>query len=239
MDSIKNLIEQINSLRDTNNPLYDHIKRPDILISGLKQLDELIGMKQLKETIMEIVFTHLLDCHKNSTRGIYYGLGVNETKKKIVQVDNWHDSFDELSKSFSSLNRNFNNLKEKYPRRKINTPRVGSDDIAWRDMEIGLSIATSNLSRTKNLVDIFLERQEETKISLEDDEKDYLVVCGRNELVAKFSGQSAGLAYNFLLNNRGKTIIIEEAYILYTGDKDIWMNIQEKYPLDSMDIERC
>lgn len=247
MDTVRNLIQQIYILRDNNNILFKHIKRPDVLISGLEQLDELIGMRQLKETISEIVYTYLLDSHKGKITGvfhfcnhgepgtgktrsakiiarIYYGLGVNENKRKVVEIDNWYNSFDELTKNFTSINRCFNNLKEKYPRRRGSTPRISSDDVAWRDMEISLSIANTNLGKTKNLVDDFLDRQDENKTTtvLGDDEKDYLIICGRNELVAKFSGQSAGLAYNFLLNNRGKTIIIEEAYSLYTGDKDIF-----------------
>lgn len=248
MDTIRNLIRQIYILRDDNNILYKYIKRPEVLISGLEQLDELIGMKQLKETISEIVYTYLLDSYRGKITGvfhfcnhgepgtgktrsakiiakIYYGLGVNENKRKVVEIDIWHNSFDELTKNFTSINRSFNNLKEKYPRRRTSTPRVNPDDVLWRDMEIGLGIANSNLVKTKNLVDDFLDRQEENKTTLidsKDDEKDYLVICGRNELVAKFAGQSAGLAYNFLLNNRGKTIIVEEAYSLYTGDKDIF-----------------
>jgi hypothetical protein len=54
------------------------------------------------------------------------------------------------------------------------------------------------------------------------DESVYCVVCGRNELVARFMGQTSGLAYDFLMANRGKTIIIEEAYSLCTGDKDLY-----------------
>lgn len=247
MDTIKDLVEQILILRDGNNPLYGYIKRPDILISGLKQLDELIGMKQLKETIIEIVFTYLLDSHKNSVSGvyhfcnygepgtgktkaakiiarIYYGLGLNEKRRNVTEPDSWRAALVELVRNFNSLNRNFNSLKEKYPK-KVTTPRVSAEDLAWRDMEMGLSIANNNLTKTKNLINSFLEKQEAENTDNKnhnEDEADYLVVCGRNELVAKFSGQTAGLAYNFLLNNRGKTIIIEEAYSLYTGDKDIF-----------------
>src|SRR5690606_9578537 len=35
------------------------------------------------------------------------------------------------------------------------------------------------------------------------DESVYCVICGRNELVARFMGQTSGLAYNFLMENRG------------------------------------
>jgi DNA polymerase III delta prime subunit len=48
----------------------------------------------------------------------------------------------------------------------------------------------------------------------------YIVVCGRSELVAEYSGQSTIKTFDYLMANRGKVIIIEEAYLLYTGDRD-------------------
>jgi SpoVK/Ycf46/Vps4 family AAA+-type ATPase len=55
------------------------------------------------------------------------------------------------------------------------------------------------------------------------DEKTFeeaVVVCGRSELVAEYSGQSTIKTKDFLMANRGKVVIIEEAYLLYTGDRD-------------------
>jgi hypothetical protein len=51
-------------------------------------------------------------------------------------------------------------------------------------------------------------------------QQEQIVICGREDLVAPFSGQTSEKAKNFLMNNRGRCIIFEEAYSLCTSDKD-------------------
>lgn len=47
-----------------------------------------------------------------------------------------------------------------------------------------------------------------------------VVIAGRTDLVAEFSGQTGPKTQAFFAKHRGKVIIIEEAYTLYTGDRD-------------------
>lgn len=47
-----------------------------------------------------------------------------------------------------------------------------------------------------------------------------IVVCGRSDLIAAYAGQTTIKCSDFLKLHRGKCIIIEEAYLLYTGDRD-------------------
>lgn len=54
----------------------------------------------------------------------------------------------------------------------------------------------------------------------EDDSESDIVVCGRQDLIAGFAGQSSLKTFEFLLKNRGKCVIIEEAYLLWTGEND-------------------
>ena len=47
-----------------------------------------------------------------------------------------------------------------------------------------------------------------------------VIVCGRTQLVGEYSGQTTPKTNKFLTENLGKVVIIEEAYLLYTGEKD-------------------
>ena len=45
-------------------------------------------------------------------------------------------------------------------------------------------------------------------------------VCGREDLVGQYAGHTPPKTIGFLRAHRGSVIIIEEAYLLYTGDQD-------------------
>lgn len=45
-------------------------------------------------------------------------------------------------------------------------------------------------------------------------------VCGRTDFVGEYAGQTTPKTQKFLMEHRGQVIIIEEAYLLYTGEKD-------------------
>lgn len=47
-----------------------------------------------------------------------------------------------------------------------------------------------------------------------------VVICGRTEFVGEYVGQTTPKANKFLMENRGKVVVIEEAYLLHTGEKD-------------------
>lgn len=47
-----------------------------------------------------------------------------------------------------------------------------------------------------------------------------LVVCGREDFVGSYQGTTAPKTLDFLMRHRGKVIIVEEAYLLFTDEKD-------------------
>lgn len=104
--------------------------------------------------------------------------------------------------------------------------RRNSEEISWKELEASLSMSNVTIKKAEELITALLTTEESKEVDNDDDpnldESIYCIVCGRNELVAKFMGQSSGLAYDFMMSNRGKTIIIEEAYVLYEGEKDIF-----------------
>lgn len=58
------------------------------------------------------------------------------------------------------------------------------------------------------------------EISQQNDE--LIVVAGRENFIAEYSGQTAIKTLNFLKSCLGKCVIIEEAYLLYHGESDIY-----------------
>lgn len=116
-------------------------------------------------------------------------------------------------------------IVESSPRSVTMHIRRSSEEISWRDLELSLLSSNENAKKVDDLITGLLTTDEKKQEDDDDpnlDESVYCIVCGRNELVAKFMGQSSGLAYDFMMSNRGKTIIIEEAYVLYEGEKDIF-----------------
>lgn len=105
----------------------------------------------------------------------------------------------------------------------------------WIDLDDSFKSINSSVKKVNDSVSNIYEelnsKYEYCETDSDEDEDDfndnpnvnedvYCVVCGRSELVAGFIGQTSIQAYDFLMLNRGKTVIIEEAYSLYEGDRD-------------------
>lgn len=65
-----------------------------------------------------------------------------------------------------------------------------------------------------------LENSKLNKTDLSTDK--IIIVAGREDFVAEYAGQTSIKTYNFLKSCLGKCIIIEEAYVLYTGESDTY-----------------
>jgi hypothetical protein len=87
--------------------------------------------------------------------------------------------------------------------------------------------STSKQSELWDAIKVKLKQfgEELTNSNLEDKiekEKDLIIVCGRENFVAEYAGQTSIKTSEFLKKNLGKCIIIEEAYLLYNGDNDTY-----------------
>lgn len=179
---------------------------------------------------------------------IYYALGCVEfsshehkEKKEDPHQAKWRfldTELKTLTQDLDIIRKNYFLLKERHYAKKVvkstsasiigRNPvvRTSSGEDSWKAIEQALTSTEETLTASKNITEILLHTntpdvKEDKEDNPDVDEKVYCVVCGRNELVAKFMGQTAGQTYDFLMANRGKTIIIEEAYVLWTGERDI------------------
>lgn len=244
------------------SPLVKVIRRPQILLSALRELDTMVEMDALKEDMVDQVISYCVNGSRFSQEEeksprrrvlhfcnygdpgtgktyaskivakVYYGLGFMEQARE--RKENAEDTstgkwkfvaakLETLQEEVAKLRKNYLLLKEKHAVRKLGKTASPTEE-GWRYLETNLSLTEETLTTLSRVVEFTPNREQFT--STEDDdpnvaEEVYCVVCGRNELVAKFMGQTAGQTYDFLMANRGKTIIIEEAYVLWTGERDI------------------
>lgn len=177
---------------------------------------------------------------------IYYALGcVNYIQERKEEKEDIHKSklrflnakLKIMCQDLDILRKNYSVLKERHHVKKINkstssslisrslTVRSSSNEDPWKTIDQTLELTEEAVATCRDITQQS-DGNDTSSTHMEDDnpnieENVYCIVCGRNELVAKFMGQTAGQTYNFLMANRGKTIIIEEAYVLWTGERDI------------------
>jgi hypothetical protein len=58
--------------------------------------------------------------------------------------------------------------------------------------------------------------------SFVNNQEDNIIVCGREDFVAEYAGQTSIKTSTFLKKCLGKCVIIEEAYLLYLGENDAY-----------------
>ncbi len=132
---------------------------------------------------------------------IWKALGVLKIKEEEVSLK----TYEVLSK-VNSIRDHFLDLYEKYK---------SSSKLSWKQTNIEWELLKEEL---KDFGDK-LSSNKNTEIKKEDQEN-MIIVCGRENFVAEYAGQTSAKTYNFLKDNLGKCIIIEEAYLLYNSEND-------------------
>lgn len=214
--------------------ILDYHKLEQTLIN----LDSLVEMYSVKYVIvthiqMLIVMAYkgimsgkpIKDCYKGDMlHTVFYGhpgVGKSRTAKYLAEV--WKalgilrsnkDSFiletpfskEDALKRVNDIRSSFLDLYEKCKANPKSTSKQSElwDSIKGKLKKFGDELAKSNL---------------EEKI---EEENDLIIICGRENFVAEYAGQTSIKTSEFLKKNLGKCIIIEEAYLLYNGDNDTY-----------------
>jgi hypothetical protein len=276
---ISQLILRLEKLVENKHKIAEFIKRPRVLISALKSVNDLIEMDTFKTSIVEMIQGTMVNVYTNSNKNgkfdnqmlhfcnygspgtgktksskilakIYYGIGMDtnlviEKEPVSSKSDIDSDKLEELTEALSEMKQQyslayteFNSLKGRLLKRRVS--KIGdtiapnrteeANNRSWRSLGASLKNMDESLEDATRIsigihedLDVISTNIIE-EVNVDDDpnvsEDTYCVVCGRGELVAGFIGQTAVQAYEFLLSNMGKTVIIEEAYSLYEGDRD-------------------
>lgn len=212
---------------------YLHGKYPSIrsnisieeLSNALAELDNLIEIYGVKEAILNqiemlivlIIKEDFGSFNKDMLHTVFYGSpGVGKSKTSLILAKIWRalgilkrspvgivysnpkKHFDKISE----IRNDFINLYDSYlvPDKKDCKSMMEKYEKKW------LSIYNQLIS-----INFFSINQEDT-----------IVVCGREDFVAEYAGQTSIKTSTFLKKCLGKCVIIEEAYLLYLGESDTY-----------------
>jgi len=238
MEYIPEFIDNL-KLWHTKDPIikeiiFDYEK----LEQTLRNLDSLVEMYPVKCVIIKhiqmlIVMAYkaiisgksVNECYKGDMlHTVFYGhpgVGKSRTARYLAEV--WRalgilrsskQSFifeQPLSKevALKRVNDIRNSFLDLYEKCKANPKSTSKQIDLWDNIKTKLKDFGDELAKS-NLEDLI------------EEEKDLIIVCGREQFVAEYAGQTSVKTSEFLKKNLGKCIIIEEAYLLYNGDSDTY-----------------
>lgn len=183
----------------------------DKLISALKELDELIEMDNVKELISfqlkKIIY--LLISGKKLNTEMFHTLICGPSgcgKSSLARI---------LAKIWESINviQSTNTKIFVINKSKLDVI-LSSFSVLYRNRQKYNHSTEQQWNNLKKELDDFVEE----KYDIPNDE--FIRVASRDSFVAEFTGQTEPKSREFLEKNRGKCIVIEEAYSLYNGPND-------------------
>jgi hypothetical protein len=224
-NEVRDFIVKVSNL----SPKYDKIRRCiniPLLIDNLKELDELVEVYAVKSAIIRqvnmlivlIIKNDQISLEKEMLHTVFYGNpGVGKSRTAFVLAKIWQAlgilSTVEGAKDISCKNQDFltkiNQIRDEYISLydKYLTPEFKDCKSMFRATQ------DSWLSIRNNLVDLDIKYKPVGK---------GIVVAGREDFVAEYSGQTSIKAFNFLNSCKGKCLIIEEAYLLCLSETDTY-----------------
>jgi len=226
-NEVKDFIYKIKVIYDKNSDLHSFINI-DELIECLNELDSLIEMYTVKSVIIKHIQTLIVLYLKNKTEKnfdnhmlhtVFYGnpgVGKSKTAKILAKIwkslniisNNKKLNNEILLTKINSSRDNFLSLYENYlePKHKDCKTMWKHNEFLWNNIK----------SELGNIGDKLVDKIKSDKKNTEN----HIVIAGREDFVAEYSGQTSIKALNFLNSCKGKCLIIEEAYSLYGGDND-------------------
>lgn len=202
---LNTLSEEIKSMRDILESVKSEINL-DELIEALLELHNLVELDSVKQMIavqVRAFFFSIIAGRRISQNFHTILCGPSGVGKSTVARC--------LAKIFKAMG---------LTKMKSNSSKISIDSVKKQLCELyeyhnqGKPIP-NNIVKTfwRNIKDYIDENPVETS-------DDSIITCGRDSLIAPYSGQTSLKAIEFFKANIGKCIIIEEAYLLYTGEND-------------------
>jgi len=215
MSFIKDFITKFNILVSNDSDLIKFIHRPDKLISTLKELDNIVGNLNIKKSIIQQLKFLIVKYSKQSNidfeghllHTVLYGPpGVGKTMIGIILAKIWN--------SIGIL---------KHSQRQINM-QYSATRMYLNTLKMQIQIMGKNLPEMLKMAflqTIFnIEKSLPESTNIIQDSDDIISIVSRADFVGEYWGQTAIKTLNLLKKNEGKVLFIDEAYLLYEGDRD-------------------
>jgi hypothetical protein len=230
---LSNLINQLNNNIKINDASLKNIKNPKKLLESLYKLYNIIGMIDIKESIAKQT-SYLINKLQHGERSLkmlntvlYGDQGVGKTSIGIILAEIWHHlgfleravSKKDSNKSILSKLSSYNSeVIQFYTALFVFVSLYLYDNIAKPLYHLygNKFILITCCAFFTVLLYLYTSQQE----MIESTENDMIVITSRSTFVNMYLGGTAHQTENFLNENRGKVIFIDEAYSLYNGYSD-------------------
>jgi hypothetical protein len=247
-DEVKEFIKKIKVVYDKSEDIRKVVNL-EKLLSALNDLDNLIEMYEVKSVIIshiQALIVLSIKANKNSNTDIFDehtlhtvfyghpGVGKSKTAKILTRIwkalgvikccsSSKKKSFD-LLEEIINVRSSYLTLYESYlkPEHKDNRSMWNKNEELWASLKESLSHIT-NMSIEKftdNPDEIMKEIDTNLSLKKKKDKDCQVIIAGREDFVAEYTGQTAIKTLNFLNSCKGKCIIIEEAYLLHMSETD-------------------
>lgn len=232
LPQLTNLINQLGNNIKNNHVSLKHIKSPEKLLQSLIKLYNMVGMQDIKESIAKQTFylINKLEHGETSLKMLNTVLlgeaGVGKTSVGIILAEIWHHlGFLEKAVSKKDEGKSYLSKLSSY-NYEILQFYIIFGILIFSQLYInilqplyksyGLYFVIGMIALMMTMI-LFL--YEQATITSEK-ESDMIVITSRSTFVNIYLGGTAHQTENFLNENRGKVIFIDEAYSLYNGYGD-------------------
>jgi hypothetical protein len=233
MEDVSNFIGKLTLMYEKDENLKSVILNFPELIASLEYVESLVEMYAVKTIMIKNVQMLIMLAYKSYLSGkdlnslyrgqmshaVFYGnpgVGKSHSAKclakiwkalgllKKISIEEKEFNCHELLEYINSIRKDYLDVYENY--KKNPKTSFKTFESKWESIKDNLKTLGDKLVK-KEIIEI-------------KNSDDTIVICGREDFVAEYAGQTAIKSLNFIKKNLGKCIIIEEAYLLYTGESD-------------------
>ncbi len=229
LPQLTNLINQLNTHISNNDKSIQFIRNPKQLVNSLIKLYNVVGMNDIKESIAKQTYYLMNKLEQGETsmkmlNTVLYGEpGVGKTKIGVILSEIWqHLGFLQQAKLRREKTKSYLDMLSGY-------------NMELLQFYLIISIFVLSQLYTHVLLPLYILYDVKFLISLlclfclgfifyvsqeKETSEESIVITSRSTFVNIYLGGTAHQTENFLNENRGKVVFIDEAYSLYNGYSD-------------------